>query len=492
MSHPQKGDRNRKLMIDMGSKNGAYTPEAPDMWLYVMNHGRDACERALAWVKSCTVAYGRNSAFAIDEHGKQLYIEHLAVALDWKEQTARNVLAELEAQGRVRLDKGKIWLCAEVPAAHQPSQKRTEDEDPNPVQSYFPSYVADFIEKLPGEKQTAAKQKFIAFAGWRQKFLAEGIASVRGIVDRYEDSICQEIGLVKKRLKKRREAEPRFLDLRLKTEPNFVQSCLTVCTDPKSSLSKPKIESVQNGASLLSSEDRKQKGVPSSSSRSVATKSNGNGGNQTTTTSTHPANGKNGHNGNGSGHTNGNRDARDRELPNLEAIAAAVQQYAVTDAGAIRLLAAACRDVAYDCTLDEIVHFIEVKGPLAKKKTNPMGFLLTAVPNMFTGPELTKYRKCQEAARERAEADRREAEVQKAELKRQRAAEAAAPAYWGELPDAEKRRRLDAAAALLKQQSRYDRLPLDLRHSEAFELAMAEIRGEIERELFLGGKAVSA
>ena len=224
-----KPDKNKALMLAAGSKKGNYDPESPDQWKWVLRHGESATEVAMAWIKSKTTAFRHDSPFCVDEHGKALYIEHMAAECGWKVQTARNIVAELNSQGRARLETGKrgvnrIWYCADVPQAHQ--DRRTKDDGAKPVQSYLPTYVADFIEKLPEEKRATAIAKWEANLTWRREFLADGMAELRSIADRVEDATLQEIGLPKKRLPKRREAEVKWVQVKLFEEPNFVRSCL--------------------------------------------------------------------------------------------------------------------------------------------------------------------------------------------------------------------------------------------------------------------------
>jgi hypothetical protein len=59
-----------------------------------------------------------------------------------------------------------------------------------------------------------------------------------------------------------------------------------------------------------------------------------------------------------------------------------------SDAVAKESLCRMVREIAKDATDDEIAHSINVKGPVARSKKNPTGFLLTAVPNHFRSPAL--------------------------------------------------------------------------------------------------------
>lgn len=69
----------------------------------------------------------------------------------------------------------------------------------------------------------------------------------------------------------------------------------------------------------------------------------------------------------------------------VAAIAEALSEYAVCDDEAVRQLVAACRHEAPDASAEEIVAVVHAKGPLARSRPSPLGFLLTAVPRCFEG-----------------------------------------------------------------------------------------------------------
>lgn len=226
-TQPQKkGDKNKELMLAAGSKNGAYDAEAPDQWRYLLRHATDPLEKAMAWVKSKTTAFRHESPFCVDEHGQALVADHMAVELGWKLQTARNVLTQLQAQGRIRLQKGKrIWYCADIPKAYEePAEDAQNGDSKSSTQSIWGSYVVDFIRSLPEEQRPGAETKLQACEEWKREFLAEGMAALRTIIERVEDTTLAEIGVPKRRLPKRRVPESNWVQLSLLAEPNFVQS----------------------------------------------------------------------------------------------------------------------------------------------------------------------------------------------------------------------------------------------------------------------------
>ena len=78
------------------------------------------------------------------------------------------------------------------------------------------------------------------------------------------------------------------------------------------------------------------------------------------------------------------------------AIRQELSQYGPVDDDVMQQLMTRCRELAADCTGDEILHFIREKSGLIQKKKgnvyNPLGFLLTAVPRCFTNDNLRAYR----------------------------------------------------------------------------------------------------
>ena len=234
----RKQDPNSALMRAMGG-NGSYDPEPPDQWRWALRHGW-ANERALAWIKSKTIAYGHGSPFATGDDGQPLSLESMAAELGWKPQTARNVLNQLCTEGRARYEKGRIWLSASVPDI---DSRRTEGEDFNSVQSCLPSYLIEIIQKLPEDKRAELEKRYSAFADWQRQLIAETMASARAIADQFEDSILLDFGVKRDRIAKRRPEEPSFIQLELRMQPNFVQSW--DCANSKEALYKPQNGSVQ-------------------------------------------------------------------------------------------------------------------------------------------------------------------------------------------------------------------------------------------------------
>jgi hypothetical protein len=83
----------------------------------------------------------------------------------------------------------------------------------------------------------------------------------------------------------------------------------------------------------------------------------------------------------------------------------ALSQFGSVDDDVLKRLTETCRNAASDCTSDEIVHFIREKAALirAGRISNPIGFLLTAVPKCFSGDTFRFYR-AEQIRRREAEA----------------------------------------------------------------------------------------
>jgi hypothetical protein len=64
-----------------------------------------------------------------------------------------------------------------------------------------------------------------------------------------------------------------------------------------------------------------------------------------------------------------------------------MRKFSAADLDAARDLIVACRRHRRDATIVQILDAIDSKGSLTRGKDNPVGFLLTAVPRMFEGPQ---------------------------------------------------------------------------------------------------------
>src|ERR1017187_415289 len=242
-----------------------------------MQHADSSTDRAMAWVKSKTTAFHHESPFCVDDHGRPLYLGHLAADMGWAERTARNVLSELQSQGRVKLKGKRIWYCADIPQAYQEPEEqpespetangRTKGERFDSVRRYFGSYVAEFIESKSEEKHLRDLGTLESWMNRKREIFADVMAAARMKTDPIEDTILvKQIGISKKRLPKRRPVEVRWVQLELLEKPDPVQSTESPRTDSV-------FHSVDARAVLLQQQQQGQASIPPSSSSALPSSS---------------------------------------------------------------------------------------------------------------------------------------------------------------------------------------------------------------------------
>lgn len=280
-----KPDKNKQLMLAAGSKSGQYDIEAPDQWKWVLQNCKDQTEKGMAWVKSKTTAYLHESPFCVDDAGNELEAQHMAAECGWTIGNAKNVLTELNRQGRIRIEKGKrIWYCADIPDAKPAEKGRTKGKTKSCVQMIWTTYQLDSIRNLSEDRQKQLNAKYTACLDWEKHLLADAIAAARNLTEQRKHTILQEYGVPKRRdEKKKRKPESLQLEIKLLSEPTFVHTPepMSVQTSEKAAY-EPKNRSVQSGPSFMSSAattTEPQESLPSgeinknlSSSSSVATR----------------------------------------------------------------------------------------------------------------------------------------------------------------------------------------------------------------------------
>lgn len=229
------------LMKACGSKSGGWEPESPAHWTWLLRNG-EGPERALAWIKLKSIAHA--SPCCVDDAGQPLGIESLAADLGLALKTARNYCYALAEQGRIKTQNGRLWYRADVPEStgtELPAESEEEDQIAF-VQRHFPAYLHDSIKKLPARDF----ERLERCCHWCDDVHADAIRAVRAITERVQDSTLAQVGVKEKiRLPKREPQHSEFLDLRLRAEPDFVQSH-SVQTGPNG-LDEAAGESVRNG-----------------------------------------------------------------------------------------------------------------------------------------------------------------------------------------------------------------------------------------------------
>jgi hypothetical protein len=71
--------------------------------------------------------------------------------------------------------------------------------------------------------------------------------------------------------------------------------------------------------------------------------------------------------------------------PELEQISQTVRQFCLPERSAVDLMIRSCHAAYPNVTAAMICEAVELKGPMAVRKDNPIGFLTVAVPNVLTG-----------------------------------------------------------------------------------------------------------
>ena len=69
----------------------------------------------------------------------------------------------------------------------------------------------------------------------------------------------------------------------------------------------------------------------------------------------------------------------------LEQISEAVRQFCLPERAAVDLMIRNCHTAYPNVTAAMICEAVALKGPVAVRKDNPIGFLTVAVPNVLTG-----------------------------------------------------------------------------------------------------------
>jgi DNA-binding IclR family transcriptional regulator len=116
-----------------------------------------------------------------------------------------------------------------------------------------------------------------------------------------------------------------------------------------------------------------------------------------------------------------------------------------TDADAIDQLIRACHEAAPDIRADEIAGGVKMKAAQAAKKDNPIGFLITAVPNVFKDGGLKRIREQLQQERAAEETAAAIAQSRARQVEREQELVQRVDAAWAAMPDAEKRRRIKRA-----------------------------------------------
>lgn len=210
MTRQRPRSPNDKLMRAMGSKVGS-DPIPPSQYLFFLDEDQPPLQRLLAWVRSKTIRYryqqnGRGdgrSPFCVNDKGKTLGLADLARDLGWPLANASHHWKDAETLGLVRREEKRLLLCGEVPQIDR-SQPKTEVVCTNNLD---PATLLK-IQGWPKSRQAEFFALWQPAQEFRAKLAAQAIAQARDTCDGIDDSIRRRFELDKKRMEKRRPAEP--------------------------------------------------------------------------------------------------------------------------------------------------------------------------------------------------------------------------------------------------------------------------------------------
>jgi hypothetical protein len=176
-------------MYEMGSKKG-WDPIPPDQYLTFMDKRYHLTIRLWAWLLSKTIAEGHVSPFAIDVMYRALTLVVAAHELEVTRQEIRRAWGALEAEGRVRREGHKLFVCGEVnlPATQSSEIVRTEP---------FPNYILLQLNELDPEKHAEFMSDYKRDEVLEKQVIADLTATVRCIFEQKEDIRFQRLGLRK-------------------------------------------------------------------------------------------------------------------------------------------------------------------------------------------------------------------------------------------------------------------------------------------------------
>jgi hypothetical protein len=198
-------DTNLALAKAMGSKRG-YDPMPPDQHEWQRAEGEPPLYRLWSWMCGHTIRQGHRSAFAVDERGKAVALKDAARELKIDLGQISNLWTLGESEGIWHRNGGReLYLNGAVDPA-----KITEANKKRQVECTLNLGRAELlkIKSWPKTRQEEFYAVWNPAQEYRAKLAAAAIAQARETCDGMDDSILRRFSLEKKRLPKRRPAEP--------------------------------------------------------------------------------------------------------------------------------------------------------------------------------------------------------------------------------------------------------------------------------------------
>lgn len=359
----------------MGSAKGTFDPMPPEQHMRLMT-SRDPVEQAMGWMYYRTIRYrnvnGENiptrTPYACDEFGRALGVKDLAVFYRWTPRKAERAIHKAVVQGWVRKTEGKLWLRADFPVKFAVVREEGEGEEVphDPIADFIeglPPYQQLEVQKLPRREQETLVENLKNFETWDKEVQADAMMAARDRTQPVRHQIWEAYGISLKvgpKLERARKTCAVQLEL-------FGAPLLNLPPQPPQKTDAPP-------APPAADPPPPPPPPPTPFDASRQAKAPMNAG-----------------------------------TAEVYTVLTVMRRFCAADDDAAAQLLRKCREDAPSCTAVQIAEALEVKGPLAKGKDNPTGFLLIAVPKLFTGHA---WQQRQREAQAEAEArDRRTREV---------------------------------------------------------------------------------
>ncbi len=172
---------------EIGSTKGL-DPIPPDQYLTYQDKRYRPDQRLWSWLLSHTIRLGKRKAWAVNDVGKELTLQHAAADLGMDDANVRQAWRDLEADNRVRKDGRKLILAGDfkLPAKIKRSEVCT---------NLFPPYILKQLNAMPLAKRRAIETSYRSECDAELKYLKEATAAVRGIFTPRKDTILQTAGV---------------------------------------------------------------------------------------------------------------------------------------------------------------------------------------------------------------------------------------------------------------------------------------------------------
>jgi hypothetical protein len=395
-----------------------YWPVPPRLMLSLLT-STDPEYQGLGWMLFHTVAwrpvpagfhdtatFPHRTAFAADALGRALGTKDLANFFRprWGERKARDVWHRMDkARGWVEKRDGKLYLRGDCPCRF-PVVSEDGPADPapiDPVDSYLSTlqtYQVEQITKLPRAQQETLVANLKSHEKWSKAVQADAMMAARDETEPTRHRIFEAYGiLVKTCVKNQAAREHCSVQLQLFDEPQL--SLPLERLQPPTAPPPPVNGHAKNGhvpapVQLPSSGSTPQ---PRTQPHSAVLNLNGaeNPGYPTDaktppltarTADTHTPREQGRQAVVGTPERDGDSRSAPPNTAEVYTVLQVMRRFAQgADDDAAAQLIRACRANSPKCSPVQIAEALEVKGPLAKGKESPAGFLIVAVPKLFKG-----------------------------------------------------------------------------------------------------------